>query len=162
MPPPPRQVPALLQRLRVPHGDVLQQAHRRGEGAPAGEDRWEGEGGGTRVQLPGTRSIATTPTSGTTSPSSTSTSGGRASTIPSCRHLHFMRNERDELYGFVAIVSNIGERGRLYLSSKVASWASAWASPCSPGWSSSTSPPSTWPVSATGGPTTEHSWRKHV
>ena len=29
------------------------------------------------------------------------------------RHLHFMRNERDELYGFVAIVSNIGEgRGR--------------------------------------------------
>jgi len=24
------------------------------------------------------------------------------------RHLHFMRNERDELYGFVAIVSNIG------------------------------------------------------
>ena len=25
------------------------------------------------------------------------------------RHLHFMRNERDELYGFVAIVSNIGE-----------------------------------------------------
>jgi hypothetical protein len=24
------------------------------------------------------------------------------------RHLHFMRNERDELYGMVAIISNIG------------------------------------------------------
>ena len=56
-------------------------------------------------------STATTPMWSTTFWSFTSTSGFTFLYnffFNFSRHLHFMRNERDELYGFVAIVSNIG------------------------------------------------------
>ena len=80
----------------------------------------------------------------------------------SYRNLHFMRNERDELYGFVAIVSNIGERRKAVDLFQGASWASAWASPCSQGLSSSTSLSRPSRASATGSQNTEHTWREHV